>query len=60
MRTAKSSARPPGSFPCLEKDLEARDEKKLSFWRSFMRSLAAAPDTYVKPHPPAAVRLRII
>lgn len=33
----------------LEEDLELRDEKKLSFWQSFMRSLAVAPDAYVKP-----------
>lgn len=32
----------------LEADLESRDEKKLSFWQSFMCSLAVAPDAYVK------------
>ena len=37
-------------FSVLEKELESQDEKKLSFWKSFMRSLAVAPDTYVKPH----------
>ncbi len=36
-------------FFILEKDLESRDEKKLSLWKSFMRSLAVAPDAYVKP-----------
>jgi len=34
----------------LEEDLKSRDEKKLSFWQSFIRSYAVAPDTYVKPH----------
>jgi cytidylate kinase len=43
----------------LEKDLESCDEKKLSFWQSFMRSLATAPDTYVKPQamPPSDLAL---
>lgn len=36
-------------FSMLEKDLESRDEKKMSFWQSFIRSLAVAPDAYVKP-----------
>lgn len=36
-------------FSVLSDDLEPRDEKKLSFWQSFMRSLAVAPDAYVKP-----------
>lgn len=36
-------------FSVLEEDLKSRDEKKLSFWQSFIRSYAAAPDTYVKP-----------
>ncbi|MDD4092419.1 MAG: cytidylate kinase-like family protein [Smithellaceae bacterium] len=36
-------------FSVLEKDLASRDEKKLSFWQSFIRTYAAAPDTYVKP-----------
>ena len=31
------------------KDLASRDEKKLSFWQSFIRTHAAAPDAYVKP-----------
>lgn len=33
----------------LEKDLASRDEKKLSFWQSFIRTHAATPDAYVKP-----------
>jgi CMP/dCMP kinase len=33
----------------LEEDLKSRDEKVLSFWQSFIRSYAIAPDTYVKP-----------
>ena len=37
-------------FSVLEEDLKSRDEKKLSFWQSFIRSYAIAPDTYVKPH----------
>jgi cytidylate kinase len=37
-------------FSVLEEDLKSRDEKKLSFWQSFIRSYATAPDTYVKPH----------
>ncbi len=37
-------------FSVLEEDLKSRDEKKLSFWQSFIRSYAVAPDTYVKPH----------
>jgi cytidylate kinase len=36
-------------FSVLEEDLKSRDEKKLSFWQSFIRSYAAAPDTYVEP-----------
>ncbi len=36
-------------FSVLGEDLKSRDEKKLSFWQSFMRSLAVAPDAYVKP-----------
>jgi cytidylate kinase len=36
-------------FSMLEKDLASRDEKKLSFWQSFIRTYAAAPDAYVKP-----------
>ena len=36
-------------FSMLEKDLASRDEKKLSFWQSFIRTHAAAPDAYVKP-----------
>jgi len=34
----------------LEEDLKPRDEKILSFWQSFIRSYAVAPDTYVQPH----------
>lgn len=37
-------------FSVLEEDLKSRDEKKLSFWQSFIRSHAVAPDTYVQPH----------
>ena len=37
-------------FSVLEEDLNSRDVKKLSFWQSFIRSYAVAPDTYVKPH----------
>lgn len=33
----------------LKEDLEARDEKILSFWQSFIRSYAITPDTYVPP-----------
>lgn len=33
----------------LETDLESRDEKILSFWQSFIRSFAIAPDVYVPP-----------
>jgi CMP/dCMP kinase len=33
----------------LQEDLESRDEKILSFWKSFIRSYAVAPDTYVPP-----------
>lgn len=33
----------------LDTDLEKRDEKRLSFWQSFMCSLACAPEAYVKP-----------
>lgn len=36
-------------FSVLEKDLECREEKKLSFWQSFIRAHAVAPDAYVKP-----------
>lgn len=36
----------------LEEDLQSRDEKKLSFWQSFIRAYAVAPDTYVKPEIP--------
>ena len=36
-------------YSVLGEDIESRDEKKLSFWQSFMRSLAVAPDAYVKP-----------
>ena len=44
-------------FSMLEKDLASRDEKKLSFWQSFIRTHAAAPDAYVKPQtlPPDVV-----
>lgn len=46
-------------FSMLEKDLASRDEKKLSFWQSFIRTHAAAPDTYVKPQmlPPSDYEL---
>jgi CMP/dCMP kinase len=37
----------------LEEDLQSRDEKKLSFWQSFIRAYALAPDAYVKPQIPA-------
>ena len=33
----------------LDADLEKRDEKRLSFWQSFMCSLACTPEAYVKP-----------
>ena len=33
----------------LNEDLESRDEKILSFWQSFIRSFAIAPDVYVPP-----------
>ncbi len=33
----------------LEKDLEYRDEKILSFWQSFIRSIAISPDVYLPP-----------
>jgi cytidylate kinase len=33
----------------LEEDLEAHDEKILSFWQSLIRSFAIAPDVYVPP-----------
>lgn len=33
----------------LKEELESRDEKILSFWQSFLRSYAIAPDTYVPP-----------
>ncbi len=36
-------------FSILKEDLESRDEKILSFWQSFIRSYAIAPDTYVPP-----------
>ena len=36
-------------FSVLEEDLKSRDEKKLSFWQSFLRSYAVAPDAYVQP-----------
>jgi CMP/dCMP kinase len=36
-------------FSVLEEDLKSRDEKKLSFWQSFIRAYAIAPDTYVQP-----------
>jgi len=36
-------------FSVLEKDLESLEEKKLSFWQSFIRAHAVAPDAYVKP-----------
>jgi CMP/dCMP kinase len=33
----------------LKETLESRDEKILSFWQSFVRSFATAPDVYVTP-----------
>lgn len=36
-------------FSVLEEDLTSRDEKKLSFWQSFLRAYAVAPDAYVEP-----------
>ncbi|MDD4356477.1 MAG: cytidylate kinase-like family protein [Smithellaceae bacterium] len=33
----------------LEEDVKTREEKTLSFWQSFLRSYAVAPDTYVQP-----------
>lgn len=33
----------------LDTDLEKRDEKILSFWQSFICSLACTPEAYVKP-----------
>jgi cytidylate kinase len=33
----------------LEEDLEPCDEKTLSFWQSFIRSSAIAPEVYVPP-----------
>ena len=36
-------------FSVLEEDLKFREEKKLSFWQSFIRSYATTPDAYVPP-----------
>ncbi|MEE9936283.1 MAG: cytidylate kinase-like family protein [Deltaproteobacteria bacterium] len=36
-------------FSVLEEDLKSREEKKLSFWQSFIRSYAVTPDAYVPP-----------
>ena len=33
----------------FKEDIESRDEKILSFWKSFLRSCAVAPDAYVPP-----------
>jgi CMP/dCMP kinase len=33
----------------LDEELESRDEKILSFWQSFIRSFAIAPDVYIPP-----------
>ncbi len=34
----------------LEEDLESRDEKVMSFWKSFLQSYAFASDTHVPPN----------
>ena len=39
-------------FSMLEKDLASRDEKKLSFWQSFIRTHAAAPEPAKTAFPP--------
>jgi len=35
----------------LKEELEARDEKVLSFWQSLLQSYAVAPDAYMPPQP---------